>query len=186
MDTRLLYVIALIIASFSGLLYFYSGKSAHLNDKAQQNMSYTATKVNGIKTNETGALESKVSAESLQYWIEDKRSELKGLNSTWYKQGLPFATFKADQAIGYNNNEKIVLTGNIIGQKLPSSNQPLITFNTTILTGYPNTHVIETDRPVLIQSAQGQFNSQGLQANLDTGVYHLMRVRGQYKPTHGS
>lgn len=185
MDTRLLYVIALIIATLSGALYYFSGKSAHQKNANQQNLSYTATQVNVIKTNETGQLESKVSADHLQYWIEDKHSELKVLNSLWYKQGQPYATFKADQAQGFNDNEKIVMSGNIVGQKLPDANQPLMTFTTNVLTGYPKLHTVETDQPVVIQSAQGQMTSQGLKANLESGDFNLFRIRGQYKPAHG-
>lgn len=186
MDTRLLYVIALGIAVLSGLFYFYSGKSARLNADKNQDLSYNATNIHLIKTTTTGQLEATTTASKLQYWEQDNRSELVQLESTWYQQGQPAATFSADKAVGYNDNEKVILTGNVRAHRLTATGQPSVTFTTDQLTGYPKQNRIETDRPVLIQSNQGQFSSQGLNANLDQGQYNLFRIRGQYAPASGS
>ncbi|WP_026470501.1 LPS export ABC transporter periplasmic protein LptC [Alkanindiges illinoisensis] len=186
MDTRLLYVIALGIAVVSGLFYFYSGKSAHLNAENNQDLSYNATNIHLLKTTETGQLEATTTASKLQRWEQENRSELEQLQTTWYQQGQPAATFNADKAIGYNNNEKVILTGNVRAHRLASNEQAAITFTTNQLTGYPKQNRIETDQPVLIQTNQGQFSSQGLNANLDQGQYNLFRIRGQYAPASGS
>lgn len=185
MDTRLLYSIALMIAVISGAFYYYSGKSARLNAEKNQNLSYTATQVNILKTDPTGALASKTSAEHLEFWIENKQSELKVLRSIWYQNSQPSATFKADQAVGLNDNTKVILSGNITAQKLPMPNQPLMTFTTNSLTSYPKEHRIETKAPILIQSPSGQFTSQGLTANLLEGQYNFFNIRGQYAPSSG-
>ena len=186
MDTRLLYMIALGIAVLSGLFYFYSGKSAHLNTDKNQDLSYKATDIHLIKTDATGQLEATTTASKLQRWEQDNRSELETLQSIWYEHGQPAAIFKADKAIGYNDNEKVILTGNVRAQRLAENGQTAITFTTNQLTGYPKQNRIETDQPVLIQSNQGQFSSQGLNANLDQGQYNLFRIRGQYAPASGS
>jgi lipopolysaccharide export system protein LptC len=80
----------------------------------------------------------------------------------------------------------VILTGNVRAHRLTATGQPSVTFTTDQLTGYPKQNRIETDRPVLIQSNQGQFSSQGLNANLDQGQYNLFRIRGQYAPASGS
>ncbi len=186
MDTRLLYVIALGIAVVSGLFYFYSGKSAHLNAENNQDLSYNATNIHLLKTTETGQLEATTTASKLQHWEQEDRSELVQLQSTWYQQGQPTATFNADKATGYNDNSKVILSGNVRAKRLANDGQPAITFTTNQLTGYPKQNRIETDQPVLIQTNQGQFSSQGLNANLDQGQYNLFRIRGQYAPASGS
>lgn len=186
MDTRLLYVIALSIAVLSGLFYFYSGKSAHLNAENNQDLSYNATNIHLLKTTETGQLEATTTASKLQHWEQEDRSELVQLQSTWYQQGQPTATFNADKATGYNDNSKVILSGNVRAKRLANDGQPAITFTTNQLTGYPKQNRIETDQPVLIQTNQGQFSSQGLNANLDQGQYNLFRIRGQYAPASGS
>ena len=186
MDTRLLYVIALSIAVLSGLFYFYSGKSARLNADKNQDLSYNATNIHLIKTTVTGQLEATTTASRLQHWEQDNRSELNQLQSTWYQQGQPAATFSADKAMGFNNNEKVILTGHVRAHRLAANGQSPITFTTNQLTGYPKQNRIETDQPVLIQTNQGQFSSQGLNANLDQGQYNLFRIRGLYAPASGS
>lgn len=185
MDTRLLYCIALVIAVISGAFYYYSGKSARLQAEKNQNLSYTATKVNILQTDVTGALASKTSADHLQYWIESKQSELKVLNATWYQNNQPYATFKANQAVGTNDNAIVTLSGDIVAHKLPFQNQPAMTFTTASLTGYPKEHRVETKAPILIQSPSGQFTSQGLTANLLEGQYNFFHIRGQYAPARG-
>ncbi len=182
MDTRLLYMIALCIAVLSGLFYFYSGKSANLEANNNQNFSFVANNVNLLKTDESGALSMKTDAKHLQQWVDTNKSELNVLQSVWYQQGHAYATFKADKAFGFNNNEKIILSGNIIGQRLPTNDQPLMTFTTTTLTGYPKQHRVETDQPILIQSPQGKFTSQGFNADLTAGDFNLFHIRGQYFP----
>ena len=68
MDTRLLSVIALIIAVLSGLFYFYSGKSKNIDAKQNQDVSYSATQIYLIKTDEAGQLSATTSADRLQHW----------------------------------------------------------------------------------------------------------------------
>ncbi len=186
MDTRLLYVIALSIAVFSGLFYFYSGKSQNLDARQNQDVSYSATKIYLIKTNDTGQLSGTTQADRLQHWEQGGLSQLDNLQTTWYQQGKAYATFKADKALGYNDNEKVILTGNVTAHRLETDDSSGITFNTSRLTGYPNQKRIETDQPVLIQTNQGQFSSQALKADLNEGQYNLYRIRGQYAPAPSS
>lgn len=186
MDTRLLYVIALCVAVVSGLFYYYSGKAARQEQSNFQDVSFIASNVNALKTDDTGALSMKTQAQHLQQWANTNRSELNSLNTAWYENGQAYATFKADKAHGYDNNSKIVLMGNIVAQRLPTGDQSLMTFTTTQLTGYPKEHRVETSQPVVIQSAQGRLTSQGLKANLNDGQFNLFHMRGQYIPVRRS
>lgn len=182
MDTRLLYVIALCIAVVSGMFYYYSGKTARQDIVNFRDFSLIASNVNITKTDASGALSIKTEAQHLQQWANTDRSQLDILHTAWYKDGQQYATFKADKGYGFDNNSKVILTGNIVAQRLATGDQPSMTFTTTQLTGYPKEHRIETSQPVLIQSAQGRLTSQGLKANLDNGQYNLFHLRGQYIP----
>lgn len=186
MDTRLLYAIALGIAVLSGLFYYYSGKTEALSAKQNQDVSYSATNIYLIKTNETGQLSGTTNADRLQHWEVGGLSQLDNLQTTWYEDGTAYATFKADKALGYNDNEKVILTGHVSAHRLATDGTNGITFNTTQLTGYPKQKRIETDQPVLIQTNQGQFSSQALKADLNEGQYNLYRIRGQYAPAPSS
>lgn len=186
MDTRLLYVIALAIALVSGGFYYYSGKSARLAAVKNQNLSYTATDINLLKTTETGQLEATTTATRLEHWTEENRSQLDQIHSVWYQQGVANAIFQADKALGFNGNEKVVLSGHVVAKRIATAQNAPITFSTTILTGYPAQNRIETDQPVLIQTNQGTLNSQGLKANLDEDQFNFFRIRGQYAPASGS
>lgn len=97
-----------------------------------------------------------------------------------YKDGKVDATFFAKQANGYDDNRKVILSGDVVATKLAP--QGKIEFQTDELTGYPKTREIETNHQVNVQSPQAEFVSQGLKANLNNGQYEFFNVRGKYAP----
>lgn len=97
-----------------------------------------------------------------------------------YKLGKVDATFFAKQAYGYDDNQKVVLSGGVVATKLAP--QGTIEFQTDELTGYPKTRDIETNHQVTVQSPQGEFVSKGLKANLNNGQYEFFNIRGKYAP----
>ncbi len=91
------------------------------------------------------------------------------------------ATFSAQQGNGFNDNEKIVLSGDVVARKFGPQGQ--LDFRTDELTGYPKLRQIETNHQVVVQSPQAEFISQGLKANLNEGQYEFFNIRGKYAPS---
>lgn len=180
MDIKFLYVTAIAIAAISGGYYYYSGKGKKLEVDSARSMTYSAEKVNLTQTDEQGNLAVRAQVDRLEQDMQKQTSKLDHLNASMYKNGAVDATFYAKVAHGYNDNERIVLSGDVSAAKLIP--QGKMEFKTTELTGYPKTRDIETNKQVIVQSPQAEFVSQGLKANLNSGQYEFFNIRGKYEP----
>lgn len=181
MDTKVLYVVAVSVAALSGGYYYYSGKAKKLDVESSKNMTYSAQGVHLTQTDEQGNLYIRAEVKQLQQNMQLKTSQLDQLNAVMYKNGKADATFYAKQANTFNDNTKVILTGNVVATSL--SDQGKMEFLTDELTGYPKTRELETQHQVIVQSPSSEFVSQGLKANLNNGQYEFFKVRGKYAPT---
>ncbi len=183
MDTRLLYIVALVIVSIVGGFYYYSGKSQKLQNSSNPSFNSTAKNIQVIQTNEKGQLYAKAHIGEVEQWAEQSRVKANLIEGILYKQGQANSTFYADQAIARQDYEAIELLGNIKASQLSTVQKPSITFTTERLLGNTKLNQIETDHPVQVLSSQAQFNSQGMKADLNTGEYEFFAIRGKYDPS---
>lgn len=181
MDTKVLYIVAIVVASVSGGYYYYSGKAKKLDVDSAKNMTYSAQGVHLTQTDEQGNLYIRAEVKQLQQDMLQKTSQLDQLKAVMYKQGKADATFSAQRANGYDENRKIVLAGDVVVTNL--SDQGNMEFHTDEITGYPKTRELETQHQVIVQSPTTEFVSQGLKANLNDGQYEFYKVRGKYAPS---
>ena len=180
MDTKNLYITALVIGSLSAGYYYYSGKSKKLETESARNMTYTAEKINLTQTNEKGQVYIQAQADRLEQDETNGTSKLDNLQAQTYQDGKLDGTFYSKVANGYDDNQRVVLSGEVVATRfLPSGK---MTITTTELTGFPETKDIETDKQVVINSPQSKMISQGLKANLENGQYEFFSVRGTYEP----
>ena len=97
-----------------------------------------------------------------------------------YENGQVNATFSSKVANGYDDNEKVILSGDVIATRLAEKGE--IVFRTDELTTYPKTKKIETTHQVDVQSPQDSFVSNGLKADLENSQYEFFNIRGKYAP----
>lgn len=180
MDTRVLYVTAVLIAAISGGYYYYSGKGKKLDVASAQSMTYSAKGVHLLQTNPQGKLYMKATVDDLQQDMKTQTSALNNLNASMYSEGQVSSTFYAKKALGYNDNEKVILSGDVQASKIGPQGQ--IVFSTDELTAYPDLQKINTKKQVLVDAPNGQFVSQGLAADLGKGQYEFFNIRGKYAP----
>jgi len=182
MDTRLLYLIAIIVATCSGWYYWQSGKQARPDFALNQGIAYSARDIRLLQTDELGHLQATTQAAELRHFGATNMTELDQIESIWYDTGQQRVFLSAKHAELSEQNQKIVLHGGVQIRHINATNQQETRFNTTQLVGYPKTRQIETDQPVQVNGAQGLINSQGLRADLSQGDYQLERIRIEYAP----
>lgn len=180
MDTRVLYITAIAIASVSGGYYYFSGKGQKLQVDSSRSMNYSAENIYLTQTDEQGHLYVRAQVDRLEQNLKQDTSKLENLQASTYKDGKVDATFHAQVAEGFNDNEKVVLSEQVVATKLMQSGQ--MQFKTPALTAYPKTREIETDQQVNVVTPQAEFVSQGLKANLNDGQYEFFSIRGKYEP----
>ncbi|MEC7120002.1 MAG: LPS export ABC transporter periplasmic protein LptC [Pseudomonadota bacterium] len=184
MDTRLLYLIALIVVSLSGWYYWHSGKQARLHTEHSNGLDYSAREIALLQTNEQGHIQATTTAQELRHFGQRDLTELDRVNSTWYQAGQPMAKLTADHAYLRDQAETVQLVGHVQVRHSRQTDASETLLKTAQLTGYPKTRIITTDHPVEIHNSQGHMFAQGLEANLDAGDYQLSRIRIQYAPAH--
>ncbi|OTG88325.1 LPS export ABC transporter periplasmic protein LptC [Acinetobacter sp. ANC 4558] len=180
MDTKNLYITALIVGALSAGYYYYSGKSKKLDVDSARNVTYVAEKINLTQTNEKGQVYIQAQADRLVQDESKGTSQLDNFHAQSYQNGVMDGTFYAKVAYGYDDNQRVVLSDQVLVTRLLPNGK--MTLTTTELTGFPETKEIETDKQVVIDSPQSKLISQGLKANLENGQYEFFSVRGTYEP----
>ncbi|MDM1756457.1 MULTISPECIES: LPS export ABC transporter periplasmic protein LptC [Acinetobacter] len=180
MDTKALYVTAVLIAAVSGGYYYYSGKGQKLDADSAQNMTYSAEGIHVVQTDENGNLHVRATVDHLEQDLKKDTSKLSNLNASMYENNQVNSTFYAKQAHGYEDNQKVVLTGEVKATKIGEQGQ--LVFLTDELTAYPKKRMLETEKQVTVTAPNASFISQGLNANLTTGEYEFSHIRGKYVP----
>ena len=178
MQTKTLYTVAIIVTALVGTYYYLSGKKEKLDIAKQSNISYSASNVRVIQSDEQGQLALRASIEQAQHDLKTRRSAMKNVQATMFEGNKVDATFSAKQVHGENDNEKVVLSDQIIARKF--NEHDVLQVETEQLTLYPKQKTLETNHQVTVQSAQAQFTSQGLKADLNTQQYEFSTIRGQY------
>lgn len=179
MNTKALYAVAVIVAVISGGYYYFSGEREKLNVQKKSNMMYSATDVSLLKTDEQGQIELKATVDNLQQDLKTTNSEMNNIQAQAFRNGTLDAIFKAKKVNGYDDNQKVILSDGVRVEK--TTPQGLMTFNTEQLTIYPKQRLMESEYPVLVDSSQAMFSSQGLKVDLNKGQYEFFKIRGQYE-----
>lgn len=180
MDTKVLYPLAIVIAAISGGYYYYSGKSEKHELDGSKNMTYSAEKIRLTQTDEQGALHIRAQVDRLEQDMRTETSQLINVKASTYRNGEVEATFVAKKANGYENNQRVVLSDQVVAtRKRPQGDMQFITEE---LSALPKKREIFTDADVLVRSPQMEFQSQGFKANLTTGQYEFKNLRGKYEP----
>lgn len=178
MEHKALYILTAIVVCATGLYYYFSGQQAKLDGIKNNQMSYVAQGVKVLKTDEAGQVQLEATIDEAHHDLKTKRSAMKNIQATVYEDKKMSASFFALQADGENDNEKVVLSQQVLARKY--SPNDMLQVETQELTLYPKQKTLETNHQVTVQSAQAEFTSQGLKADLKTGEYQFSTIRGRY------
>ena len=180
MDTKALYVTAVAIAAIGGGYYYYSGSGKKLDVDSSQSMKYSAEGIQLVQTDEKGNLHVRAHVDHLEQDLQRKTSQLSNLNASMFQNNQVDSTFFAKEARGFNDNEKVILTGDVKATKIGDGGT--MVFLTDELTGYPKQRLFETNHQVTVNAPDAEFISQGLKADLNQGQYEFAHIRGKYVP----
>lgn len=184
MDTRLLYVLALVTGGAVGLFYYYSGSAPGNDLQLSSGIDFSAKQIRHVQTDDQGELVAELNAASLEHHVKGDRSVLTDTRSIWYRDGKPDAQLIAGMAESTEEGQQVILTQGVQVEQFATPQRGAMRFETDYLVGYPEQKRLETQHSVNITSPQAQLTSQGLNANLDTGEYDFYRIKARYAPHH--
>lgn len=161
--------------------YYWGGLSkdapiANINNP--NTPDYTLEQLQGVQINEQGQIERTLSAQQLQHYNQRDQSIIAQPQMILYQDNQATWQLSAQQATASNNNQELHLTDDVLAKRLNSTPLQL---STQSLYANQNSHILQTDDPVTVSTAQGQISSLGLEANTELGILQFTaQVRGTY------
>ena len=180
MDTKKLYVAALIIVAISSGYYYLGGKGKKLEVDSSKSMTYSAEVINLTQTDEKGLVSLKAQADRLEQDMQKHTAHLDNLHAYTFQNARPDGTFYAKVANSYDDNAKVIMSDEVVATRLLESGEKMV-FKTNELTGFPKTRELQTDKQITVESPQANFISHGMKANFNNGQYEFFNIRGTYE-----
>ncbi len=179
MNTRVLIVLALIIAGLAGWFFQQQGKIAPPVNIEASEVDYEATDIKAVQTNEQGETEYELNAESLKHNPETNQDEMSGITMNWEPSDNQRYIIQAGMATINQQTGDLNLSGAFTlvsdGKANETDIEPIKVTGET-LKGNTKTRQVYSDRPVKVEQGMNRFEASSMKANLETGEYEFGQV----------
>ncbi len=161
--------------------YYWGGlsKDAPLSTTDSTNVpDYEITQITGIQVNERGSPERTLTANTLVHYNQRDESIIQQPVITLYQHDQATWQLSAQQATLLKNNHQINLQQDVLAKRV---NSVPLQLTTQSLSANQETHILQSNSPVVVSTAQGQISSLGLEAHTEEGSLQFIgQVRGTY------
>lgn len=186
MNTRVLIVLALIIAGLAGWFFKQQGEITPPVSMETSDVDYEATDIKAVQTNEKGETEYELTAESLTHNPQTNLDEMSGITMNWEPSPEQRYHIEAGSAAISQQTGELNLSGGFLlvseGKKGTSDIEPIkVTGNT--LKGNTKSGKVYSEEPVKIEQGMNRFEASSMTANLETGDYEFGKVAVAFTPS---
>ncbi|MBP2280817.1 lipopolysaccharide export system protein LptC [Psychrobacter sp. PL15] len=185
MNTRVLIVLALIIAGIAGWFFQQQGEITPPVNIEATDVDYEATDIKAVQTNEQGETEYELNAESLTHNPVTNQDEMSGITMNWEPSAEQRYQIEAGSATINQQTGELRLAG---GFTLASEDQagatniePIKVIGQT-LKGNTKSRQVYSDEPVKVEQGMNRFEASSMKANLETGEYEFGQVAVNFTP----
>ncbi|MBF0658013.1 LPS export ABC transporter periplasmic protein LptC [Psychrobacter sp. NZS113] len=186
MNTRVLVIIALIIAGIAGWFFQQQGDVAPPVSMAPTDVDYEATEIKAVQTNDEGETEYELTAESLTHNPETNLDEMSGIIMNWEPSAEQRYRIEAGTAAISQETGELSLSGGFSlvseGNKDASEVEPIKVTGST-LKGNTKSGKVYSDEPVQVVQGMNRFEASSMTANLETGEYEFGHVAVAFTPS---
>lgn len=186
MNTRVLIVLALIIAGLAGWFFKQQGEITPPVSMETSDVDYEATDIKAVQTNDKGETEYELTAESLTHNPQTNLDEMSGITMNWEPSPEQRYRIEAGSAAISQQTGELNLSGGFLlvseGKKGTSDIEPIkVTGNT--LKGNTKSGKVYSEEPVKIEQGMNRFEASSMTANLETGDYEFGKVAVAFTPS---
>lgn len=185
MNTRVLIVLALIIAGIAGWFFQQQGEVSPPVSMEATDVDYEATDIKAVQTNDKGETEYELTAESLTHNPETNKDEMLGIKMNWEPSAEQRYHIEAGSAAISQETGDLSLSGGFSlvseGNKDKSDIEP-IKVTGSALKGNTKSGQVYSDVPVKIEQGMNRFEASSMKANLETGEYEFGQVAVGFTP----
>lgn len=185
MNTRVLIVLALIIAVIAGWFFQQQGEIAPPIKIAPSEVDYEATDIKAVQTNEQGETEYEVNAESLTHNPVTNQDEMSGITMNWEPSDEQRYRIQAGTAAINQQTGELRLSGGFTlssEEKKAATGIEPITVTGQTLKGNTKSRQVYSDEPVKVEQGMNRFQASSMKANLETGEYEFGQVAVSFTP----
>ena len=185
MNTRVLIVIALIIAALAGWFFKQQGEIAPPVNIEASDVDYEATDIKAVQTNEQGETEYELSAESLTHNPTTNEDEMKGITMNWEPSDEQRYRIEAGTAAISQQTGELSLSGgfSLVSEgKTANANVEPIKVTGATLKGNTKSGQVYSNEPVKVEQGMNRFKASSMKANLETGDYEFGQVAVSFTP----
>lgn len=185
MNTRVLIVLALILAVIAGWLFKQQGEITPPVSIGASDVDYEATDIKAVQTNDEGKTEYELSAESLTHNPVTNKDEMKGITMNWEPSDEQRYRIEAGSAAISQQTGDMSLSGGFSlvseGKAGTSDVEPIKVTGAT-LKGNTKSGQVYSDEPVKVEQGMNRFEASSMKANLETGDYEFGKVAVAFMP----
>ncbi|GAA0313271.1 LPS export ABC transporter periplasmic protein LptC [Psychrobacter aestuarii] len=182
MNTRILIVIALIIAGIAVWFFNQQGEVSPPVKIQTSEVDYEAADIKAVQTNEEGELEYELNADALKHNPETNQDEMSGITMNWEPSETQRYRIEAGRAAINQQTGDLQLTGGFTLVSESDSENP-IKVTGERLTGNTKSKKVISDRPVKVEQGMNRFEAAAMQADLATGDYEFGQVAVSFDPS---
>ncbi|WP_201525967.1 LPS export ABC transporter periplasmic protein LptC [Psychrobacter frigidicola] len=184
MNTRILIVLALIIAGIAGWFFQQQGDIAPPVSIGASDVDYEATDIKAVQTNEQGDTEYELNADSLTHNPVTNQDEMSGITMNWEPSDEQRYRIQAGSAAINQQTGELRLSGGftlISEEKADADIAPIKVIGQT-LKGNTKSRQVYSDELVKVEQGMNRFQASSMKANLETGEYEFGQVAVSFTP----
>ncbi|MGO2504703.1 MAG: LPS export ABC transporter periplasmic protein LptC [Psychrobacter alimentarius] len=186
MNTRVLIILALIVAGIAGWFFHQQGEVSPPVSMETSDVDYEATEIKAVQTNEKGETEYELTAESLTHNPQTNLDEMSGITMNWEPSPEQRYRIEAGSAAISQQTGDLNLSGGFTlvseGNKGGSEIEPIKVTGST-LKGNTKSGKVYSEEPVKIEQGMNRFEASSMTANLETGEYEFGQVAVAFTPS---
>lgn len=186
MNTRVLVILALIIAVAAGWFFKQQGEVTPPISIAAPDVDYEATDIKAVQTNDEGETEYELTAESLTHNPETNLDEMSGITMNWEPSAESRYLIEAGTAAISQQTGDLSLSGGFSLISESNTDTPdvaPIKVTGSTLKGNTKSGKVYSDDPVQVEQGMNRFQASSMTANLETGEYEFGHVAVAFSPS---
>lgn len=185
MNTRVLIILALIIAGIAGWFFQRQGKIEPPVKIEASEVDYEATDIKAVQTNEQGETEYELNAVSLTHNPVTNQDEMSGITMNWEPSDEQRYLIQAGSAAINQQTGELHLSGGftlVSQEKADKSDIEPIKITGQTLKGNTKSRQVYSDEAVKVEQGMNRFEASSMKANLETGEYEFGQVAVTFTP----
>lgn len=183
MNTRILIVLALVMAAIAGW-FFYQQESVTPTVKiAPSEVDYEATDIKAVQTNDEGETEYQLNADSLTHNPTTNQDEMSGITMDWAPGTEQRYQISAGSAAINQQTGELKLTGGfVLTSKGSLEGATPIKVTGQTLFGNTKKRAVYSNDPVKVEQGDNRFEAASMKADLEAGDYEFGQVAVTFMP----